>query len=59
MDYGTLRGIFAALIFILFIIIVIWAFSRNRKGDFDNAANSIFEKDNTNKENQQETNNNV
>ncbi|TLU66331.1 CcoQ/FixQ family Cbb3-type cytochrome c oxidase assembly chaperone [Thalassotalea litorea] len=59
MDYGTLRGIFTVIIFVLFIIIVVWAFSRKRKTSFDEAANSIFdEDDNVNKE-KQETNKNV
>jgi cytochrome c oxidase cbb3-type subunit 4 len=58
MDYGTLRGIFTVLIFVLFIIIVVWAYSKSRKRSFDDAANSIFE-DSNNKENKQETNNNV
>lgn len=46
MDYGTLRGAFALLILALFIIIVVWAYSKKRKADFDDAANSIFEEDN-------------
>ncbi|QDP01206.1 cbb3-type cytochrome oxidase subunit 3 [Thalassotalea sp. PS06] len=59
MDYGTLRGIFTVIIFVLFIIIVVWAFSKKRKTSFDEAANSIFdEKDDVNKE-KQETNKNV
>jgi cytochrome c oxidase cbb3-type subunit 4 len=62
-DYGTLRGIFALLILALFIIIVVWSYSKKRKSDFDDAANSIFDesdvKDNKEKINKQETNNNV
>ncbi|WP_394173309.1 cbb3-type cytochrome oxidase subunit 3 [Thalassotalea litorea] len=59
MDYGTLRGIFTVIIFVLFIIIVVWAYSKKRKTSFDEAANSIFdEDDNVNKE-KQETNKNV
>jgi len=56
MDYGTLRGAFALLILTLFIIIVVWSYSKKRKADFDNAANSIFEekieKNNINKHNE-------
>ena len=73
MDYGTLRGVFALLILALFIIIVVWSYSKKRKSSFDEVANSIFEEDldlkkQTNKENnnrhfntdsKQETNNNV
>lgn len=73
MDYGTLRGFFALLILALFIIIVVWSYSKKRKASFDDVANSIFEEDlvlkeQTAKENKirhletdskQETNNNV
>ena len=68
MDYGTLRGFFALLILALFIIIVVWSYSKNRKDSFDEIANSILEDDNIevankkghlNKDNEQETNNNV
>ncbi|NQZ89787.1 MAG: cbb3-type cytochrome c oxidase subunit 3 [Colwellia sp.] len=45
MDYGTLRGLVALLIFALFIIIVIWSYSKKQKSAFDEAANSIFEED--------------
>ncbi len=68
MDYGTLRGFFALLILALFIIIVIWSYSKKRKSSFDEVANSIFEEDKLAKQNKnrhldtdskQETNNNV
>ncbi len=68
MDYGTLRGFFAFLILALFIIIVVWAYSKKRKGSFDKVANSIFEEDkletqdkkrHLDKDSKQETNNNV
>jgi cytochrome c oxidase cbb3-type subunit 4 len=62
MDYGTLRGAFALLILALFIIIVIWSYSKKRKADFDDVANSIFDEDLNNpieENNKQETNNNV
>lgn len=45
MDYGTLRGFFALLILALFIIIVVWSYSKKRKTSFDEVANSIFEED--------------
>ena len=50
MDYGTLRGLFALLILALFIIIVVWSYSKKRKGSFDDIANSIFEEDKVLKE---------
>jgi len=63
MDYGTLRGLIALLILALFIVIVVWAYSKKRKTAFDEAANSIFEEKTeikpNDKNNKQETNNNV
>lgn len=68
MDYGTLRGFVALLILALFIIIVVWSYSKKRKSSFDDIANSIFEEDKINtedknsrldKDSKQETNNNV
>jgi len=73
MEYGTLRGLIALLILALFIIIVVWSYSKKRKSSFDKVANSIFEEDDVLKEqtmkndktrhfdtdSKQETNNNV
>ncbi len=59
MDYGTLRGLIALLILALFIIIVVWSYSKKRSKAFDDAANSIFEKDHKEEENKQGTNKNV
>ncbi|MFB0981997.1 MAG: CcoQ/FixQ family Cbb3-type cytochrome c oxidase assembly chaperone [Alteromonadaceae bacterium] len=64
MDYGTLRGLVALLILALFIIIVVWSYSKKRKGAFDEAANSIFEEDDKQTDlndvnSKQETNKNV
>ena len=57
MDYGTLRGLIALLIFVLFIIIVIWAYSKKQKSTFDEVANSILEDDNNDNQ-KRETNTN-
>ena len=68
MDYGTLRGLVALLILALFIIIVVWSYSKKRKDSFDDVANSIFDEDKVDtankkrpldKDSKQETNNNV
>ena len=66
MDYGTLRGFFALLILALFIVIVIWSYSKKRKASFDEIANSILDDEQTQKseshletDSKQETNNNV
>jgi len=47
------------LILAIFVIIVVWSYSKKRKASFDNAANSIFEDDHKEEKNKQETNNNV
>ena len=64
MDYGTLRGLVALLILALFIIIVVWSYSKKRNDAFDEASNSIFEEDKektdlSNVNSKQETNKNV
>ena len=68
MDYGPLRGLVALLILALFIIIVVWSYSKKRKDSFDDVANSIFDEDKVDtankkraidKDSKQETNNNV
>ncbi len=38
MDIGTFRGIMTAVLMALFIALVIWAYSRGRREDFDAAA---------------------
>ena len=53
MDYGTLRGLVALLILTLFIIIIVWSYSKKRKDSFDKIANSIFEKDELTKQHKQ------
>lgn len=50
MDYGTLRGLVALLILALFVIIVVWSYSKKRKSSFDEVANSIFDEDELNKQ---------
>jgi len=61
MDYSMIRGIFTLLIFAIFIIIVIWSYSKKRKVEFDKIANSILDDDlkpaQHNKQSKQETNN--
>jgi len=53
MEYGTLRGLVALLILALFIIIVVWSYSKKRKSSFDEVANSIFEEDELTKQNKE------
>jgi cytochrome c oxidase cbb3-type subunit 4 len=44
-DIGTFRGIVTALLMVLFIGLVIWAYSRKRKADFAAAAALPLEDD--------------
>jgi cytochrome c oxidase cbb3-type subunit 4 len=46
MDAGLLRGIFTALMLVLFVGICIWAWSAKRKPVFDEAARRPLEGDN-------------
>ncbi|MDN7123679.1 cbb3-type cytochrome oxidase subunit 3 [Pseudidiomarina terrestris] len=45
MDYITWRSFYTVLVFVLFIGVVFWAYSKGRKKKFDEAAKSIFEED--------------
>lgn len=45
MDSGTFRGLITLILIIAFIGIVIWAYSRRRKPDFDEAAQLPFADD--------------
>ncbi len=42
MDTGTFRGIITGLLIIAFLGLTIWAYSKRRKPDFDEAANLPF-----------------
>lgn len=43
MDYGTIGSIFTVVVFVSFIGVVLWAFSKNRKAGFEEAANLVFD----------------
>jgi cytochrome c oxidase cbb3-type subunit 4 len=45
MDINTLRIIATVASFVVFIGIVVWAWSRRREADFNEAANLPFEQD--------------
>ena len=45
MDAGVWRGIFTALMLLLFVAICIWAYSGKRKGDFDEASRLPLDED--------------
>ena len=38
MDIGTFRGVLTAVLMVLFVALVIWAYSRRRRADFEAAA---------------------
>jgi|GEM_PF-184583 cytochrome c oxidase cbb3-type subunit 4 len=42
MDTGTFRGIITGLLIIAFLGLTLWAYSKRRKPDFDEAANLPF-----------------
>ncbi|SIN85961.1 CcoQ/FixQ family Cbb3-type cytochrome c oxidase assembly chaperone [Salinivibrio sp. ES.052] len=42
MDIGTFHSIWTVVIFVSFIGIVVWAYSKRQKKSFDEAANLIF-----------------
>lgn len=43
MDYAVTGSIYTILVFVFFIGIVIWAFSKKSKAGFDEAANLVFD----------------
>ncbi|WP_263264307.1 cbb3-type cytochrome c oxidase subunit 3 [Pseudomonas sp. RIT-PI-S] len=42
MDIGTLRGLGTLAVFLSFIGLIVWAWSKARKADFDEAAQLPF-----------------
>jgi cytochrome c oxidase cbb3-type subunit 4 len=42
MDIGTVRGLITLALMLAFVGIVIWAYSKRRKADFDEMANLPF-----------------
>ena len=45
MDSGTVSGIVTGILIVTFIGITVWAYSKRRKPDFDEAANLPFADD--------------
>lgn len=45
MDQGIIGSIYTVVVFVIFVGIVWWAFSKRSKKGFDEAANLIFDKD--------------
>jgi cytochrome c oxidase cbb3-type subunit 4 len=44
-DIGTVRGLITAALFIAFLALVFWAYSKRRKADFDELARMPLEDD--------------
>lgn len=42
MSYGDFQGVITLVLMIIFIGIVLWAYSAKRKKSFDEAANLVF-----------------
>jgi len=42
MGIGTIRGLVTLVLMLAFVAIVIWAYSKRRKADFDEMANLPF-----------------
>ncbi|HPF28225.1 MAG TPA: cbb3-type cytochrome c oxidase subunit 3 [Steroidobacteraceae bacterium] len=47
MDIGTVRGLITGALIVLFLALVVWAFSSKRKEQFDRAARTALEEDET------------
>ena len=45
MDLGTIRGLFTLVLLVAFLALVVWAWSKHRKADFDRLAHMPLEDD--------------
>jgi cytochrome c oxidase cbb3-type subunit 4 len=43
MDIGTVRGLITLVLFVAFVALIIWAYSKRRKPDFDKLARMPLE----------------
>ncbi|MCB5226893.1 cbb3-type cytochrome c oxidase subunit 3 [Alishewanella sp. 16-MA] len=43
MEFATVHSILTVILFVAFVAFVIWAYSKKRKSDFDEAANLVFD----------------
>lgn len=43
MEFATLHSILTVILFVGFVSFVIWAYSKKRKKDFEEAANLVFD----------------
>lgn len=45
MELGVFRGVITALVFVLFVLLTAWAYSRGRKSEFHTAAHMPLQDD--------------
>ena len=50
MEFATVHSILTVILFVGFVAFVIWAYSKKRKKDFDEAANLVFDDEPESKE---------
>ncbi|MAD75871.1 MAG: CcoQ/FixQ family Cbb3-type cytochrome c oxidase assembly chaperone [Rheinheimera sp.] len=43
MEFATVHSVLTVILFVGFVAFVIWAYSKKRKKDFDEAANLVFD----------------
>ena len=43
MDYETFNGLYTLFLIVIFVALILWAYSKKRKTSFDNIAKSIFD----------------
>jgi cytochrome c oxidase cbb3-type subunit 4 len=45
MDFGTFNGLYTLFLIIIFVGLILWAYSKKQKQSFEKIANSILEDD--------------
>jgi cytochrome c oxidase cbb3-type subunit 4 len=43
MDFATFNGLYTLFLIIIFVALILWAYSKKNKNSFDDIANSIFD----------------
>lgn len=43
MDYATFNGLYTLFLIIIFVALILWAYSKKHKKSFEDIANSIFD----------------
>ena len=43
MDFATFNGLYTLFLIIIFVVLILWAYSKKHKKSFDNIASSIFD----------------